>query len=93
MAARLNPRHQTAVREKIRGSQLVNRLQEHALARAGTKAGLKKLMTDAQVRAAMGLLAKCVPDLQRTELVGDGGGPVKFEKISFLNVKPDDLPA
>lgn len=77
MAARLNPMHQASVREKIRASQLVNRLQDHSLARAGTKAGAKKLMTDAQVRAAMGLLAKCVPDLQRTEFTGDGGGPIK----------------
>lgn len=31
MAARLNPRHQDAIRARIQGSQLVNLLQNHAL--------------------------------------------------------------
>lgn len=31
MAARLRPRHQEEVKQKIRASQLVNLLQEHAL--------------------------------------------------------------
>jgi hypothetical protein len=31
LAARLNRRHQEAIREKIRASQLVNRLESHVL--------------------------------------------------------------
>jgi hypothetical protein len=76
MAARLNPRHQTAVREKIRSTQLVKRLENHALGK------LKTEMTDSQVRASLGLLAKCVPDLQRVELTGEGGGPVAVRATS-----------
>ena len=59
MAARLNPRHQEMVRDKIRASQLVNALENHVL--KGTK------MQPSQVTAALGLLKKCVPDLTNTE--------------------------
>ena len=71
MAPRLNPRHQEMVRQKIKASQLVNRLQNYALAKFTDKEDAPKLMSDGQVRAAMGLLAKCVPDLQRTEHTGE----------------------
>lgn len=65
MAARLNARHQEMVRDKIKASQLINRVQNHALGR------LKKPMLDSQVRAAMGLLAKCVPDLSSVDHSGE----------------------
>ena len=65
MAARLNPRHQQAVREKIRASQLVNALEKHVLG--------KKKMQSTQVAAALGLLKKCVPDLSQVSGVGDEG--------------------
>ena len=55
MAARLNRRHQSMVREKIRASQLVNALENHVLGR--------KKMSATQVSAALGLLKKCVPDM------------------------------
>jgi hypothetical protein len=76
MAARLNPRHQEMVREKIRGSQLVNALQKHALG--------KLHMKDTQIRAALGLLAKTLPDLQRTELTGRDGGPVEHYAVAVM---------
>lgn len=63
MAARLNRRHQTMVREKIRASQLVNALENHVLGR--------KKMAATQVTAALGLLRKCVPDLASTEHTGE----------------------
>lgn len=63
MAARLNPRHQQMVREKIRASQLVNALEKHVLG--------KKKMAATQVTAALGLLKKCVPDLASTEHTGE----------------------
>jgi hypothetical protein len=62
MAARLNRRHQDFVREKIRASQLVNRLEEHVLGKVD--------MTATQVTAALGLLKKCVPDLSAVEHSG-----------------------
>ncbi len=68
MAARLRVRHQDEVREKIRASQLVNRLEDHVL---GTVE-----MTSTQVSAALGLLKKCVPDLQAVEHGGNPDQPV-----------------
>jgi len=56
------------VRDKIRASQLVNRLEDHALG--------KVEMSATQVQAALGLLKKCVPDLSAQEHSGSGGGPV-----------------
>ncbi len=68
MAARLNPRHQTAVREKIKASQIINSLQNHVFG--------KKEMLPSQVTAGLGLLKKIVPDLASTELTGKDGGPL-----------------
>jgi len=78
MAARLNPRHQESVREKIRASQLVNALENHVLKR--------RKMGATQVSAALGLLRKCVPDLSTTELTGAGGKDlvVRFESSDTL---------
>lgn len=70
MAARLNPRHQEMVRDKIQASQLVNALEDHVLK--------GKDMTKSQVSAALGLLKKCIPDLSSTTLSGDDdGGPIR----------------
>lgn len=65
MAARLNPRHQEMVRDKIKSSQLVNALENHVLK--------NKELKDSQVRAALGLLKKCVPDLSQVSGTGDEG--------------------
>jgi hypothetical protein len=59
MAARLNRRHQETIREKIRASQLVNRLENHILDDLELSA--------TQVTAALGLLKKCVPDLKASD--------------------------
>jgi hypothetical protein len=80
MAARLNPRHQEMVRAKIQASQLINALQEHVLD--------DRELKDTQIRAAVALLNKCIPDLQRTELTGEGGGPLQIGVVRF-----SDLPA
>lgn len=65
MAARLNPRHQQSVRDKIRSSQLINALENHVLK--------GKPLESSQVTAALGLLKKCVPDLSSAELTGKDG--------------------
>lgn len=65
MAARLNPRHQESIREKIRASQIVNVLEEHIFE--------GKELTKSQVSAALGLLKKCVPDLSTVQGAGDNG--------------------
>jgi hypothetical protein len=65
MAARLNPRHQEAIREKIRATQIVNALEKHIFS--------KKKLEASQVTAALGLLKKCVPDLSTIQGGGDNG--------------------
>ena len=52
------------IREKIRGSQLVNVLEDHVLV------GGDKELKQSQVTAALGLLKKVVPDLTATALEG-----------------------
>lgn len=60
MAARTNKvRHQEDIRQKIKGSQLVNFLQDHALD--------DKPASKSRVSAALGLLKKIVPDMQAIE--------------------------
>ena len=60
MAARLNPRHQEMVREKIKGSQLVNALQDHVLK--------GKELAPSAVAAALGLLRKIIPDMSASSV-------------------------
>lgn len=56
-------------RQKIRTTQLINRLQNHALGDAE--------MSATQIKATEILLRKAVPDLQSVQLSGDAdGGPV-----------------
>lgn len=64
MAARKRKvRHDENTREKIRASQLINRLTNHVLGEVE--------MTSTQVTAALGLLRKTLPDLQATTLDGE----------------------
>jgi hypothetical protein len=70
MAARLNLRHQQMVRDKIQASQLLNRLENHALGECELSA--------TQIKAIEILLRKVLPDLSAIQVDGDGeGGPVR----------------
>lgn len=60
MATRKQLWHPDSVRQKIRASQLVNRLEKHAHGEVD--------MTATQVTAALGLLDRCVPKLTATDL-------------------------
>ena len=72
MAARVfSPKHDQHTRDKIQTSQLVTRLNSFAL---DTKNSIP--MTSDQVRAALGLLKKTIPDLAVTAHTGPDGGPV-----------------
>lgn len=83
MAARLNNRHQDFVKAKIQASQLVNRLQNHALGK------IKKGMTDSQVRAAMGLLGKVISDAPKDVRLGDPNGePLQAPQFIVNPTKP-----
>jgi hypothetical protein len=68
-ATRRNAMLIAEAREKIRTTQLINRLQDHALGEID--------MSQTQVRAVEILLRKSVPDLATVTLQGDDeGGPV-----------------
>lgn len=57
-------------RQKIRVTQIVNRLEKHILGEQDTKKKIVK-MSASQVTAALGLLKKVLPDLQSTEIQGE----------------------
>lgn len=63
MAIRKNLTHPEKVRQRIRTSQLANRLTKHVLG--------KVEMSATQVTAALGLLRKTLPDLTATEISGE----------------------
>jgi len=54
-------------RQKIKASMLINRLQDHAFGEVD--------MSPTQLKAAEILLKKVAPDLARTEMTGEDGGP------------------
>lgn len=78
--ARLNPRHQGMVRDKIQASQIINRLTACVM---GTVE-----LSSAQVTAARILLDKSVPSLQSTELTGKDGGPLAVGVVRFSDLPP-----
>jgi len=75
MAARINPAHERDIREKIKASQLVNRLQDNALAE-------NEFLTSGQIKSIETLLDRVIPKL--SAITHDGTGP-KGE-ITFLTV-------
>ena len=80
MAARLRSRHQDEVRTKIQTSQLINRLQDHAIGGAE--------LTPTQIKAVEILLRKTLPDLSATEISGDEDAPLQTE-LTIKLVRPD----
>lgn len=77
MAARKHLFHPDEIKKKIQASQLINRLQNHAL--FVDDEGMENydmvkrqtVMSDSQVRAAFGLLDKVVPNLKAVEHSGE----------------------
>lgn len=76
MAARLNPRQDERCREAIQTTQLCKRLNNFALEQPDPATGRLFVMSDTQVRAALGLLRKTMADLAVTAHTGPDGGPV-----------------
>ena len=76
MAARLNKLHQEDIRQKIKASQLLNVLQNHALTGQGD-------FPSSRIKAIEILLKKSVSDLTSMELMGEGGGPLTVEILRF----------
>lgn len=81
MAARKRLALNDKCKEKIKTGMLIKRLQDYAVADVTTQNFPAKVMMPAQVKAALGLLAKVMPDLQRTQLEGgDADKPVRVAR-------------
>lgn len=66
---RKNPAHSLRVRDRIKATQLVNRLTNFCLGKANGKD--KCELSPHQVTAILGLLRKAIPDLQAIEHSGE----------------------
>jgi hypothetical protein len=74
MAARKNkPLHDDRTKDRIRASQLLNRLTQFAKGEID--------MSQAQVNAAKIVIGKVIPDLKAIEFTGKDGGPVVLSLI------------
>lgn len=67
MAARHKTRIDEKTREKIKASQILNRLNKHIL----NEDTEKEVMSASQVNAALGVLKKILPDLKAVEHSGE----------------------
>jgi hypothetical protein len=83
MAARIRKKHQDEIRMKIQASQLINRLQNHALSTEVDE------LKPSQLKAIEILLKKSVPDLQSTEITGDADAPVGLKIITGIPNKDE----
>lgn len=83
MAVRTNLRQQDQTRAAIQTSQLVNRLQDFALAKKGVE------IDAVRMKAIEVLLRKALPDLSSVEMTGDPDNPVEIvTRVRLLG--PDD---
>lgn len=80
----LGSRHQDDVRKKIQTSQLINRLQDHALSEEGE-------LSPSRLKAIEILLRKSLPDLSAVEVTGANGGPVETVTINPEKLSTDAL--
>ncbi len=85
MAARLRSRHQDEIREKIKASQLVNRLTNCALGDVE--------LTAQQLKAIEILLRKSLPDLSAVSIEGSGDNgeiPITLIERRIVRVNASD---
>jgi hypothetical protein len=75
------------IREKIQGSLIINRLQDHVVGDVE--------MTPSQVNAAKTLLGKVIPDLKAVEHSGDPENPMnhQHQMVERRIVDPSDRDA
>lgn len=85
MAARTNkPLHDDKTKERIRASQLLNRLNDFVNGKCELSA--------AQVQAARVVIGKVVPDLKAVEHSGPDGLPIKSQvTVEFVNQAPPSV--
>jgi hypothetical protein len=74
ITAKLNPRHQQLIRDKINAGLLIEKLTGCALGSIE--------LTSQQMKAIEILLKKSVPDLSSVELTGDSDAPVLLKVIT-----------
>jgi hypothetical protein len=87
MAVRLNPKQDERCRSAIQTSQLCRRLNMFALGQPDPQSRRPIEMSDTQVRAALGLLRKTLPDLAVTQIQGDPDRPMVFD-IRWADASP-----
>lgn len=81
MAARIRKHHQDEIRAKIKASQLINVLQNHAL-------GKTEELSPSRIKAIEVLLKKSVPDLSSIEHTGDNENPIAHKvEIEIVDTK------
>jgi hypothetical protein len=82
MAARTNkPLHDDKTKERIRASQLLNRLTQCANGEVE--------LSPAQIQAAKIVIGKIIPDLKAIEHSGPDGGPVQSSvTVEFIGTVP-----
>ncbi len=80
MAARLRKTHQDDVRAKIKTTQLINRLENHALGKVD--------LSTTQIKAIEVLIRKTLPDLQSVAITGDPDNPLQAA-VTIRFVKTD----
>lgn len=75
MAKRLNGAHSEDIKLKIKTSQLVNRLQDNALAD-------EEFLSQGQIKSIEALLDRVLPKLKSVEVSGTGeGGAILFKTV------------
>ena len=90
---RLNPKQDERCRSAIRTTELLQRLNGFALEYPDHRTGKPIQMSDGQIRAALGLLRKTMPDLAVTSHTGPDGGPVLIVTgVDRDYVEPDTTP-
>jgi len=78
MAERLRKKHQEEVRTKIKVSQLINVLHDHAF-------GVIEDIKPTRMKAIEILLKKALPDLSATEVSGDADAPIGIKVITGID--------
>ena len=82
MAARkkqLHPNRIEEMREKIRATLLINRLENHVVTSKTASNFAEVEMTDGQVRAALGLLNKILPNVAEIKQETEHSGAIGFK--------------
>ena len=86
----ISPAQEQRVRNAIRTTCLVQRLEKFALSEPDPQTTQPVKMSKEQVSAALGLLRKTLPDLSSAELSGPGGDAIPFVIFGEREAKDAD---